>query len=85
MRTRVLPAVIFVAALISLPILGWLRYHALLIASWPTSYTVFWQVAVTLILLIASSFIILSKKYGQADRRWAYITVGIILGYWLQG
>jgi hypothetical protein len=33
--------------------------------------------------LIASSFIILAKKYGQANRRWAYATVGIILGYWL--
>ena len=83
MRAYVLPVVIFVAALISLPILGWLRYHTLFIASWPTSYTVFWQIAVTLILVVARFFIIFSKKYGQADRRWAYATVGTILGYWL--
>ena len=85
MRTCILSVVIFVAALISLPILGWLRYHSLLIASWHGVYTAFWQIAVTLILLIASFFIILSKKYGQADRRWAYATLGTILGYWVIG
>ena len=80
-----MPLVIFVAALISLPTLSWLKYHARLVASWPSAYTVFFQIAVTLILLIASFFIILSKKYGQADRRWAYATVGTILGYWVIG
>jgi hypothetical protein len=83
MRTCVLPVVNFVAALISLPTLGWLRYHALFIVGWPRYYTVLWQISVTLILLIASIFIIISKKYGRVDRRWAYATVGIILGYWL--
>jgi hypothetical protein len=85
MRTCVLPLVIFVAALISLPILGWLRYHSLLIASWHGVYTAFWQIAVTLILLIACFFIIQSKKYGEVDRRWAYATVGTIFGYWVIG
>jgi hypothetical protein len=83
MGSYVLPLVIFVAALISLPILGWLRYHTLLIANWSTSYVVFLQIVITLILLIASFFIIVSKKYGRADRLWSYATVGIILGYWL--
>lgn len=84
-----MPVVIFVVALISLPILSWLRYHALLIASWSTSYTVFWQIAVTLILLIASFFIILSKKYGQGidvghmSQSEPYLVIGYLLKSWV--
>jgi hypothetical protein len=83
MRTRVLPLIIFVVAFISLPILDWFRYHVLLVANWSRSFMELWQIAVTIILLIASFFIILSNNFGQVDRRWAYATVGTILGYWL--
>jgi hypothetical protein len=44
----------------------------------------FVPVAVTLILLTGTLFVILSKRYTPADRHWAYATVGTLLGYWLK-
>jgi hypothetical protein len=41
------------------------------------------QSAVSLILLSASLFVILSKSYTPQDRHWAYATIGTILGFWL--
>jgi hypothetical protein len=38
----------------------------------------------TLILLGASLFVILSKQYDAADKHWAYGTVGTLIGYWLR-
>lgn len=40
---------------------------------------------VYLAVLGASLFIILSKKYNADDKKWAYGTVGAILGYYLKG
>jgi hypothetical protein len=42
------------------------------------------QVIVTLVLLPATLFIILSKRYAPKDKHWAYTTVGLILGFWLK-
>jgi hypothetical protein len=42
------------------------------------------QVIVTLLLLPATLFIILSKRYAPKDQHWAYTTVGLIIGFWLK-
>lgn len=39
------------------------------------------RIAVILLVLGAALFVILSKKYDDADRKWAYGAVGAILGY----
>jgi hypothetical protein len=42
------------------------------------------QVGVTAILLIATLLVILSKRYAEADKHWAYATIGTIVGFWLK-
>ena len=42
------------------------------------------RVVVTLIVLGSALYIILSQNYGEADQKWAYGSVRIILGYWLK-
>jgi hypothetical protein len=42
------------------------------------------QAIVTLILLLASLFVILSGQYDPNSQHWAFATVGTILGYWLK-
>jgi hypothetical protein len=43
------------------------------------------QATVTLILLLAALFVILSGQYDPNSQHWAFATVGTILGYWLKG
>ena len=43
------------------------------------------QVAISLIVLVAALFIVISKAYEPADKHWAYGSLGTILGYWLKG
>jgi len=40
-------------------------------------------VVVSLVLLIAALWVILSKRYTPTDRHWAYGSVGTIVGFWL--
>lgn len=42
------------------------------------------QGVVSLALLAATLFVILSKRYAPKDKHWAYATVGLILGFWLR-
>jgi hypothetical protein len=43
------------------------------------------QVAISLCLLVATLFVILSAKYDANSKHWAFATVGTILGFWLKG
>ncbi len=43
------------------------------------------RAVVSLSILGSSLFIILRKKYDANDKKWAYGSVGAILGYWLGG
>ena len=36
------------------------------------------------IFAAASLYVIFSKKYDEATRKWAFGTVGLILGFWLR-
>jgi hypothetical protein len=51
----------------------------------PTDLVLLMRVAVSLLVLGASLFVILSKRYGPKDKHWAYATVGTLLGFWLKG
>ena len=44
-----------------------------------------WQVvagAISMIVLIAALFVVLSKRCATASEKWAFGSVGTILGYW---
>lgn len=41
------------------------------------------QMLLSIILLIPSLWVILSKKYEYAERNWAFATIGVIIGFWL--
>ncbi len=41
------------------------------------------QMIVSLILLGGAFYIVLTTKYNPQERQWAYISMGTILGYWL--
>jgi hypothetical protein len=42
------------------------------------------QGAMTLIFVGACLYVIVSKRYGPAERHWAFGTLGTILGFWLR-
>jgi hypothetical protein len=42
------------------------------------------RLVVSVVLLAAALFVILTKKYGPQDKHWAYGTLGTIVGYWLK-
>jgi uncharacterized membrane protein len=42
------------------------------------------QILVSIVLLVATLFVILSKKYDAKDKHWAYTTIGLIIGFWLK-
>jgi hypothetical protein len=42
------------------------------------------QAGVSLLMALASLFIILSKKYPEEGNKWAYSTIAFIMGYWLK-
>jgi hypothetical protein len=43
----------------------------------------FMPVVVSLVLLGAALWVILSRRYDDAAQKWAIATVGSIVGYWL--
>ena len=50
-----------------------------------TSFFKDWmQIGITLLLLAASLFVILSSRYEPKDKNWAYATVGTLVGFWLK-
>ncbi len=55
------------------------------IPSKPNNRNISMQATVTLILLLASLFVILSGQYDPNSQHWAFATVGTILGFWLKG
>jgi uncharacterized membrane protein len=39
---------------------------------------------VSVVILVASLFVILSQRYTTADAHWAYAMVGTVIGFWLK-
>jgi len=42
------------------------------------------QMLITLMVLGAALYVILSKQYGDAEQKWAYGAIGTLLGFWLK-
>jgi hypothetical protein len=42
------------------------------------------QLTISALLMAASLFVILSKKYGPKEQYWAYGTLGTLVGFWLK-
>ena len=40
-------------------------------------------IIVSLVVLVAALYVILSGEYSDEVQRWAFSVIGIILGYWL--
>jgi hypothetical protein len=49
----------------------------------PDWVAVMMQVLISLIILGAALWVILSRKYQPTDRHWAYGLVGTVIGFWL--
>jgi hypothetical protein len=46
--------------------------------------SMFMRIAVSLLVLGAALFIILSKQYDSDQQKWAFGAIGTVLGYWLK-
>jgi len=42
------------------------------------------QILVSLVILAASLYIIISKGYDEPSAKWAYGMAGLVAGYWLR-
>jgi hypothetical protein len=42
------------------------------------------QVLVSVAILGAALYVILSKQYGDADTKWSYGIIGTVIGFWLK-
>ena len=40
-------------------------------------------IVVSLVLLVAALWVILSRRYTPNDRHWGYGTIGTVIGFWL--
>ena len=61
------------------------RGALLVIEDEPSNVQILMQIALSIIVMAASLFIILAARFGPKDKHWAYATVGTILGFWLHG
>ena len=43
------------------------------------------RILVSLFLLAAVLWVILSRRYGPTDRHWSYGVIGTVVGFWLGG
>jgi hypothetical protein len=97
MNIKVIPIGIFVAAVVLLSGIGWFSrfiykhfhhpgedidpYDSLLILT--TSVNA--KILITVPVLFAALFVILSRRYAASEKHWAYGAVGTLLGFWLKG
>jgi hypothetical protein len=51
----------------------------------PHTARIVMQVIVSLALLGAALYVILSHSYSAEDKHWGFATAGTILGFWLRG
>lgn len=43
------------------------------------------SVLVSVAVLTAALFVILSNRYDDATKKWAYGVAGLVIGFWLKG
>ena len=42
------------------------------------------QVAISIVVLGAGLFVVLSKRYEAAEKNWAFGAIGTVIGFWLK-
>jgi len=42
------------------------------------------QVIISGVLVLAALYVILSNRYSDSEKNWAYATIGTILGFWIK-
>jgi len=42
------------------------------------------RIGISAVALLAALYVILSNKYSDADVKWAFGIIGLIIGYWLR-
>jgi hypothetical protein len=46
-------------------------------------YAAWMVIGISLVVLAAGLYVILSKKYSDEVQRWAFGAIGMVVGYWL--
>lgn len=41
------------------------------------------QIGITMIVLVASLYIVLADRYPTDTEKWAFGTIGLLIGYWM--
>lgn len=41
------------------------------------------QIVITMIVLISSLYVVLSRRYPSDTEKWAFGTIGLLIGYWM--
>ena len=41
------------------------------------------QVTITMLVLLSSLYVVLSQEYEPETEKWAFGTIGLLIGYWL--
>ena len=75
------PGLVAVAGLIALVFLGLRQKRTALVLSDPR---LIMQIVVSLVVLGAALYVILSKQYETEAQKWASGVVGTVIGYWLR-
>ncbi len=63
--------------------MGWLRNLQRSSATLGFDVRQLVQIIISVLLLLASLFVVLSSKYAPKDKHWAYGTIGTLVGFWL--
>lgn len=48
------------------------------------SYRIIVKTSISIVVLAVGLFIILSQKFGEDEKKWAYGSIGTVIGYWFR-
>jgi hypothetical protein len=78
-----LPGAIAVIGIITLAIIGSTFLYTTNTLTQGSGSREVMQIIISLVILGASLYIILSKKYDDDVQKWAFGAIGTVIGYWL--
>lgn len=78
-----IPGAIAILGIIFLALFGTVSYYSDSVLQAASNSREAMQIIISLVILAASLFIILSKKYDADIQKWAYGAIGTVIGFWL--
>lgn len=78
-----IPGIIAIVGLVALLFLGTTFLAGTATFSEGSKSREIMQIIISLVVLVASLYIILSKKYDNDVQKWAFGAIGTVIGYWL--